>query len=45
MTFTEPGTTEVTLTVRLRQNLNRDKFISLYRYLDVTGDPGLADLD
>ena len=43
--MTVPDTTEVTLTLRLRQNLNRDKIVSLYRYLDVPGDPGLADLD
>ena len=28
----------------LRQKLKRDKIVSLYRYLDVTGDPGLSDL-
>ena len=37
--------TEATSTLRLRQKLKRDKIVSLYRYLDVTGDPGLADLD
>ena len=37
--------TEATSTIRLRQKLKRDKIVSLYRYLDVTGDPGLADLD
>ena len=40
-----PGTTEATSTLRLRQKLKREKTVSLYRYLDVTGDPGLADLD
>ena len=29
----------------LRQKLKRDKIVSSYRCLDVTGDPGLADLD
>ena len=43
--FTVPGTTEATSTLRLRQKLKRDKIVSLYRYLEVTGDPGLADLD
>ena len=38
-------TTEVTSTLRLRQKLKRDKIVSLYRYLGVTGDLGLADLD
>ena len=43
--FTVPDTTEATSTLRLRQKIKRDKLIALYRYLDVTGDPGLADLD
>ena len=44
--FTVPDTiTETTSTIRLRQKLKRDKIVSLYRYLSVTGDPGLADLD
>ena len=38
-----PGTNEATSTLRLRQKLKRNKIVSLYRYLDVTGDPGLAD--
>ena len=38
-------TTEGTSTLRLRQKLKQDKIVSLYRYLDMTGDPGLADLD
>ena len=42
--FTDPGTTEATSTLRLRQKLKRDKIVSLYRYLNVTGDPILADL-
>ena len=43
--FIEPDTTEATLTLQLRQKLKRDKITSLYRYLNVTGDPGLADKD
>ena len=43
--FTEPTATEATSTLRLRQKLKRDKIFSLYRYLDVRDDPGLADLD
>ena len=44
--FIEPtDATEATSTLRLRQKLKRDKIVSLYRYLSVTGDPGLADLD
>ena len=43
--FIEPGTTEPTLTPRLRQKIKRDKINALYRHLNVTGDPGLADLD
>ena len=43
--FTAPDATEATSTLRLRQKLTRDKIVSLYRYLDVTGDPGLADLE
>ena len=43
--FTEPATIEATSTLRLRQKLKRDKISSLYRYLGVTGDPGIADLE
>ena len=43
--FTVPVTTEATSTIRLRLKIKRDKIVSLYRYLDVTGDPGLADLN
>ena len=42
--FTLSDTTEATSTLRIRQKPKRDKIVSLYRYLDVTGDPGLADL-
>ena len=43
--FTEPATTEATSTLRLREKLKQDKLVSLYRYLELTGDPGLADLE
>ena len=43
--FTVPNITEATSTLRLRQKLKRDKIVSLYRFLDVTGDPVLADLE
>ena len=43
--FAEPAATEATSTLRLRQKLKRDKTVSLHRYLGVTGDLGLADLD
>ena len=43
--FTVPDTAEATSTLHLREKLKRDKIVSLYRHLDVTGDPGLADLD
>ena len=45
ISFTEPATTDATSTLRLRQKLKRGKIVSLYRYLGVTGNPGLADLD
>ena len=43
--FTVPDTTEVTLTLRLREKVKRDKLIALYRHLDVTCNPDLIDLD
>ena len=43
--FMVPDTTEVISTLRLRSKLKRDKIVSLYRHLGVTGDPGFADLD
>ena len=43
--FTEPDTTEATSTLRLRQKVKRDKLTVLYRHLNVTDDPGLADID
>ena len=43
--FTVPNTTEAKSSLRLREKLKRDKIVSLYRYLGMTGDPSLADLD
>ena len=43
--FTEPETTEATLTPRLRQKVKQDKITALYRHLNVTGDPGLANIN
>ena len=43
--FTLPDATEATSTLRLRQEVKRDKITTLYRHLNVTGDPGLADID
>ena len=43
--FTVPDTTEPTSIMRLRQKLKRDKIVWLYRYLSMTGNPGIAELD
>ena len=43
--FIEPDATEATLTFLLRQKVKRDKISALYRHLNVTGDPGLVDID
>ena len=43
--FTEPDTTEATSTLLLRQKVRLDKITALYRHLNVTRDPGLADID
>ena len=43
--FTEPDATEATSTLQLRQKVKRDKITALYRHLNVTGDPDLADID
>ena len=43
--FTEPDTTKATSTLKLRQKVKRDKITALYRHLNVTGNPGLADID
>ena len=42
--FTDPDTTEATSTLQLRQKIKLDK-LTLYRRLNMTGDPGLADID
>ena len=43
--FTVPDTIEATSTLQLRQKVKRDKITALYRRLNVTGNPGLADID
>ena len=43
--FIEPDATEATSTLQLRQKVKLDRLIALYRHLNVTGDPGLADID
>ena len=43
--FTEPDATETTSTLELRQKVKRDKITALYRHLNVTVDPCLADMD
>ena len=43
--FTKPDTTDATSTLRLRQKVKRDKITALYRHLNVTDNPGLADVD
>ena len=43
-TFTEPATTEATSTLHLRQKRKQDKIVSLWRYLDVTGDPSIRSI-
>ena len=43
--FMEPDAIEATSTLQLRQKVKRDKITALYRHLNVTGDPDLADID
>ena len=43
--FTEPDTTEAKSTLQLRQKVKQGEITTLYRHLNVTGDPGLADID
>ena len=43
--LTEPDATKATSTLQLRQKVKRDKITALFRHLNVTGDPGLADID
>ena len=42
--FTETDTDEATSTLQLRQKVKQDKITALYRHLNVTGDPDLADI-
>ena len=42
--FTAPGTTEATSTLRLRQKVERDKLTASYRHLNVTGNIDLINL-
>ena len=42
--FIKPDATEATSTLQLRQKLKRDEVTALYRHLNVTADPGLADI-
>ena len=43
--FAEPDATDATSILQLRQKLKGDKIASLYRHLNVAGDPGLANID
>ena len=43
--FTMPGSTDEETTLRLRQKVKRDKLTTLYRYLNVTGNLHLINLD
>ena len=43
--FTERDATEAASTLQLRQKVKRGKITALYRHLNVTGDPCLADID
>ena len=43
--FIEPGTTEATSTLQLREKLKQNKITALYGHLNVTSDPSLADID
>ena len=45
ISFIEPDTTKATSTLQLKQKVKRDKITALYRHLNVTDDPGLADID
>ena len=45
ISFIEPDTKEAASTLRLRQKVKRDKITALCRHLNVTADPGLANID
>ena len=42
--FAGPDSSEAISTLQLRQNVTQDKITTLFRHLNVTGDPGLADI-
>ena len=44
-TFIEPDATETTSILQLRQKVKRDKITALYKHLNVTDDPDLADIN
>ena len=41
----KPDATEATSILQLRQKVKQDKITTLYRNLNVTGDPDLTDID
>ena len=43
--FTVPDTSGAISTLQLKQEVKLDKITALYRHLNVTCDPGLADID
>ena len=43
--FTDSGTTETTSVLGLKRKVKRDKLAALYRHLNVTTDPDLANID
>ena len=43
--FTKPDATGATSTLQLRQKVKQYKITAMYRHLNMTGDPGLADID
>ena len=43
--FIEPGATQATSTLQLRQKVKRDKMNALYRHLNVIANPDLIHLD
>ena len=43
--FTDPDTKETTPTLRLRQKVKRDMLAALCRYLNITCDPYLANIN
>ena len=43
--FIEPDATEATSTLQLKETVKPNKITALYRHLNVTDDPGLANID